>query len=134
MMQDKSTTMGSTAGYAAVFIAGLAIGTLATGGLLLYMAPSSSKKMRQEVMTNTKSMRDQAYDRADDLKDNADDWLSRGRSQSKRLARQAQGMREDAMDRMQDLQKRGQRQAKRQSKTARGFVGAGRRFIDRVLG
>lgn len=133
-MQDKSTIMSSTAGYAAVFIAGLAIGTLATGGLLLYMAPSSSKRMRQEVMKNTKGMRDQAYDRADDLKDSANDWLSRGRSQGKRLSRQARDMREDVMDSMEDMQKRGQRQLKRQSKTAHGFVGAGRRFIDRVLG
>jgi gas vesicle protein len=133
MMQDKST-MSSTAGYAAVFIAGLAIGTLATGGLLLYMAPTSSKKMRQEVVKNTKGMRDQAYDRADDLKDSANDWLSRGRSQGKKLARQARGMREDVVDNMQDWQKQGQRQLKRQSKTAHGFVGAGRRFIDRVLG
>ncbi len=133
-MQDKSTMMGSTAGYAAVFIAGLAIGTLATGGLLLYMAPSSSKKMRQEVTKKTKEMRDQAYDRADDLKGNANDWLSRGRLQGKKLARRARVLSEDAKDTMQDMQKRGQRQAKRQSKTARGFVGAGRRIIDRVLG
>jgi gas vesicle protein len=134
MMQDRSTMMGSTAGYAAVFIAGLAIGTLATGGLLLYMAPTSSKKMRQEATKRARELRDQAYDRADDLKENANDWLSRGRSQGKRWARQTRGMREEAIDSMQDLQKRGERQFKRQSKTAHGVVGAGRRIIDRVLG
>lgn len=124
----------STAGYAALFIAGLAIGTLATGGLLMYMAPSSSKKMRREITRKGLDMRDQAYDRMDDIKDNANDLLSRSRSQSKRLAKQAKGMRDDAMDTMGYWQKRGQRQAKQQSKNARGFVGAGRRFIDRMFG
>ncbi len=131
MRQDTSTMMGSTAGYAAVFVAGLAIGTLATGGLLLYMAPASSRKM--QVTKKAKGLRDQAYDRVDDLKGNANGWLSRGRSESSKMARQARGMRKDAMDRIQDLG-RGQRGSKHQSKTARGFVGAGRRIVDRMLG
>ncbi len=133
-MEERGTPFDSTAGYAAAFIAGLVIGTLATGGLLMYMAPASSKKVREEVTHRSKKLRDQAYDRADDLRENANDWMSFGRSKGKRWARQARDIREDAKDTLEELQKRGRRQAKQQSKSARGFVGAGRRIIDRVLG
>ncbi len=133
-MNERNNSSGSTAGYAALFIAGLAIGTLATGGLLMYMAPSSSKKMRREITRKGIDFRDQAYDRVDDIKDNANELLSRGRAQSKRLAKQAKGMRNDAMDTMSVWQKRGQRQARQQGKTPRGFVGGGRRLVNRVFG
>ncbi len=106
MMNERNS---STAGYAVFFIAGLAIGTLATGGLLMYMAPSSSKKMRREITRKGMGLRDEAYDRMDDIKDNANELMSRSRSQSKKLAKQAKAMRDDAMDTMGAWQKRVQR-------------------------
>ncbi len=133
-MYERGGTSGSTVGYAAFFIAGLAIGTLATGGLLMYMAPSSGKRMRRELTKKGMDLRDQASDRVDDIKDNANDWLARGRSQSKRLAKQAKGMRKDVKETVGDWQRFGRRQADRQAKASRGFVGAGRRLVNRVFG
>jgi gas vesicle protein len=73
------------------FVIGLALGTVAGAGLMMWLAPKATSELRKRVTDSARGMGDELTRKGQDVRDRVADAVARGAHEVERFATAAKG-------------------------------------------